>query len=367
MPRCREGLDDRAWQWQGLLTGNADAREAWDRGARTVDDTLTRWVVSLGGALDEHVNPVERGAPWCDGDNTNELDQPEVIMSTRNYRTPDEEEGSYADSELPVDATIPKDDDRVDDDRVDNDRVDNDRFDDGKSGFENAADDVVGKAKEGLGKVTSNERHAAAAPRCDRRTDHRGFCDRRRPGLTAAPTTAALATGDGPGGDRCGDDRGLGDGGADDADPSDSCWSSGMSGSCRSSSSSASMRGDDRLDGDAAVGDQLAAGAAGGGRERRRPEVLVDEHAGDASGVHRGGEVHDVVRGEQFGELGLELDQWAESPRSESSIASTLPSASFARMISVDHPDRAGVGQPHQLLGDLAGEVLVPSGNSTTR
>ena len=69
-------------------------------------------------------------------------------MSTRNYRTPDEEEGSYADSELPVDATIPKDDDRVD----------NDRFDDGKSGFENAADDVVGKAKEGLGKVTSNER-----------------------------------------------------------------------------------------------------------------------------------------------------------------------------------------------------------------
>ena len=79
-------------------------------------------------------------------------------MSTRNYRTPDEEEGSYADSELPVDATIPKDDDRVDDDRVDNDRVDNDRFDDGKSGFENAADDVVGKAKEGLGKVTSNER-----------------------------------------------------------------------------------------------------------------------------------------------------------------------------------------------------------------
>lgn len=67
-------------------------------------------------------------------------------MSTRNYRTP-EEEGSYADSELPVDATIPKDDDRFDD-----------RVDDGKGGFENATDDVVGKVKEGLGKVTHNER-----------------------------------------------------------------------------------------------------------------------------------------------------------------------------------------------------------------
>lgn len=74
-------------------------------------------------------------------------------MSTRDSRTP-EEEGSYADSELPVDATIPKDDDRLDGD----DRLDDDRLDRGKGGFENATDDVVGKVKEGLGKVTGNER-----------------------------------------------------------------------------------------------------------------------------------------------------------------------------------------------------------------
>lgn len=69
-------------------------------------------------------------------------------MSTRDYRTP-EEEGSYADSELPVDATIPKEAVRADD---------VDRSDDGEGGLGNTTDDVVGKVKEGLGKVTHNER-----------------------------------------------------------------------------------------------------------------------------------------------------------------------------------------------------------------
>jgi hypothetical protein len=65
-------------------------------------------------------------------------------------------------------------------------------------------------------------------------------------------------------------------------------------------------RGDDRLDGNSPVGDQLAAGAASGGGEWRCPEVLPDENPGGASGLHGGGEVFDVVGGQQLRELNLD-------------------------------------------------------------
>src|SRR3954470_7656638 len=64
--------------------------------------------------------------------------------------------------------------------------------------------------------------------------------------------------------------------------------------------------GDDGLDRDAPVGDELPTGAASGRRERRRPDVLVDEHSCDAARLHGGRQVHDVLRGEQLGELRLQ-------------------------------------------------------------
>ena len=70
-------------------------------------------------------------------------------MSTRNHRTPDEEEGAYVDSDLPVDAIIPNEDDRSDHD---------DRHGNGKGKLEHGAEDVAGKVKEGFGKITHNEK-----------------------------------------------------------------------------------------------------------------------------------------------------------------------------------------------------------------
>ena len=58
-------------------------------------------------------------------------------------------------------------------------------------------------------------------------------------------------------------------------------------------------RGEDGLDGDAAAGDQLAAGAADGGGERRRPGVLEDEQRGGGAGLQRGAGLVEVVVGEQ--------------------------------------------------------------------
>ena len=54
-------------------------------------------------------------------------------------------------------------------------------------------------------------------------------------------------------------------------------------------------RGDDRLNGNPSVGDQLTTRAPRGRCERRRPEVLPDEDAGGASRIHGGGEVLDVL------------------------------------------------------------------------
>src|SRR4051794_24282025 len=70
--------------------------------------------------------------------------------------------------------------------------------------------------------------------------------------------------------------------------------------------------GDDRLDGDPSVGDQLAARAPRCGREWRGPQVLPDEHAGGAARVHAGGEVLDIFLRQELGQFGLERFQLAE-------------------------------------------------------
>ena len=47
----------------------------------------------------------------------------------------------------------------------------------------------------------------------------------------------------------------------------------------------------------------------------RGPQVLVDEDAGDAAGIHGGGEVVDVLLGERLDELGLEPRELARARR----------------------------------------------------
>src|SRR6185436_13308070 len=107
------------------------------------------------------------------------------------------------------------------------------------------------------------------------------------PGLMAAPTTAALATG---------------------APMTPTPRRPGPSGM------SVSYRGerfglvgfdgrDEGLDRDPAVGDQLAAGPAHGRSERCGPQILIDEHARDAAGIHGGRKMLDIVLRQRLGEL----------------------------------------------------------------
>src|ERR1700689_2834380 len=101
---------------------------------------------------------------------------------------------------------------------------------------------------------------------------------RRRPGVPAAATTAVFATGSRPGvtalatiavfatGARITPTR-----------PLRAALSMSVSFVCRCFIGL--DRGDDRLDGDPAVRDQLTAGAPRGRGERRCPQVFPDEHA----------------------------------------------------------------------------------------
>src|SRR4051794_31879529 len=116
---------------------------------------------------------------------------------------------------------------------------------------------------------------------------------RRRPGVTAAPTTAALATGEGPGRTAAGTTAALATGAPTTPTRPIRPGRRGTSDSLGLELGVGFDGGDDGLDGDAAIGDQPTTGMAGCGRERCCPGVLVNQHAGDASGVHRGGEADD--------------------------------------------------------------------------
>src|SRR3954451_9699753 len=133
-----------------------------------------------------------------------------------------------------------------------------------------------------------------------------------RPGLTAAPTTAALATGERPGLTAAPTTAALATGEPTTPTLPTRPGRSGTSDSLGFELGVGFDGGDDGLDRDAAVGDQLATRVAGGGGERCGPGVLVDQDARDAAGLHRGGEVVDVLLGQQLGELGLEDLQRAE-------------------------------------------------------
>src|SRR4051794_4400252 len=119
-----------------------------------------------------------------------------------------------------------------------------------------------------------------------------------RPGVTAAATTAVLATGDGPGLTALATTAVFATGWPMTPTRPARAALSGMSVSFGACADQIGLdRGDDGLDRDPSVGDELASRASRGGRERRGPQVLEDQHAGRAAGVHRSGEMGDVVGG----------------------------------------------------------------------
>src|SRR3954447_3119318 len=178
-----------------------------------------------------------------------------------------------------------------------------------------------------------------------------------RPGVTAAATTAVFATGDGPG---------------ETALATTAVFATGwpmtptrptraaLRGTSVSFSCSCFIRldgGDDRLNGNTAVRDQLATRTARRRRERRRPQVLPDEHARGAAGLHGSGKMNDVVRGQELGQLGLdglkrpELRDIGKFGRVDRTVVV------LGEDQDVDHADRLGVDERQQLRGHLAREV----------
>src|SRR3954451_14275390 len=129
---------------------------------------------------------------------------------------------------------------------------------------------------------------------------------RPRPGVTAAPITAALATGAGPGRTAAVTTAALATGAPTTPTRPTRPLLSGMSVSFLFEIGVGLARRDDGLDRDAAVGDELAAGAAGRRGERRCPGVLVHEDARDTARIHGGREVLDVLLGQELCELSLE-------------------------------------------------------------
>src|SRR3954471_4512367 len=138
---------------------------------------------------------------------------------------------------------------------------------------------------------------------------------RPRPGVTAAPTTAALATGACTGDATAAVTTAALATGAPTTPTRPTRAALSMSGSCLLEGLVGLQGGDDRLDGDPAVGDQLTASAPGRGCERRSPEVLVDEDPRDAARIHRVREVRHIVGGEELREVRLHLHEVAQLPR----------------------------------------------------
>src|SRR6478735_12337065 len=133
-----------------------------------------------------------------------------------------------------------------------------------------------------------------------------------RPGVTAAATTAVFATGEGPGETALATTAVFATGWPMTPTLPTRAALRGISVSFGRRRFIGLDRGDDRLNGNPSVGDQLATGAPRRRRERRGPQVLPDEHSGGASRLHGGGKVSGVLGGQQVRQLGLELLELAE-------------------------------------------------------
>src|SRR3954453_22885792 len=172
---------------------------------------------------------------------------------------------------------------------------------------------------------------------------------RRRPGVTAAATTAVLATGEGPGLTAFATTAVFATGWPITPTLPTRARLSGMSVSFGVVLVVGFDRGDDRLDRDASVGDELSARAPCRGGERCRPQVLPDEDSGRASRLHGGREVCGVLPGQQLGQLGLDLLEWSEVR--DVGELHRLPGVVLAlgQDQYVDHADGAGIDERDEL------------------
>src|SRR3954468_2721777 len=127
-----------------------------------------------------------------------------------------------------------------------------------------------------------------------------------RPGVTAAATTAVFATGEGPGETALATTAVFATGWPMTPTLPTRAALSGISGSFGRRCFIGLDGGDDRLNGNPSVRDQLATRAPCRGCERRGPQVLPDEHPGSASRLHRRGEMVDVVRRQELRQLRLD-------------------------------------------------------------
>src|SRR3954463_8226247 len=131
---------------------------------------------------------------------------------------------------------------------------------------------------------------------------------RRRPalpGVTAAATTAVFATGEGPGETALATTAVFATGWPMTPTLPTRAALRGMSVSFACSCFIRFDGGDDRGNGNPPVRDQLPTRTARRRCKRRRPQVLPDEHARSAARLHGIGEMNDVVRRQELGELGL--------------------------------------------------------------
>src|SRR5205809_3337912 len=121
-----------------------------------------------------------------------------------------------------------------------------------------------------------------------------------RPGVTAAATTAVFATGDGPGETALATTAVFATGWPMTPTLPTRAALSGISVSFARSCFIGLDRGDDRLNGNPSVRDQLTTRTARRRCKRRCPQVLPDQYSCGASRLHGGGEMLDIVRGQQF-------------------------------------------------------------------
>src|SRR4051812_1332088 len=127
-----------------------------------------------------------------------------------------------------------------------------------------------------------------------------------RPGVTAAATTAVFATGAGPGVTALATTAVFATGWPMTPTLPTRAALRGISVSCGCGRFIGLDGGDDRLNRDPSVGDQLTTRASRRRCESRGPQVLPDEHSGSASGRHGIGEILDVFLGQQVRQLRLE-------------------------------------------------------------
>src|SRR4051794_14762770 len=126
------------------------------------------------------------------------------------------------------------------------------------------------------------------------------------PGVTAAATTAVFATGEGPGVTALATTAVFATGWPMTPTLPTRAALSGMSDSFGRECFIGLDGGDDRLNGDPSVGDQLATRSSRCRGEWRGPQVFPDEHSGRAAGLHGIREVLNVFLRQEFRQLGFE-------------------------------------------------------------